>query len=147
MVRQDSPTDTRAVRGRLQERLHEKGMSARALALLTGDPPKNVQRYVRDDGGGTDTIPADFIGRCQARGFASAAWLLTGDEPRDVVGPSAEQAAFRQVAAIVDRVRAESKAAAAKAAKLEAGQTSEVDSDAAPQPRIPEKRKRKTTEG
>lgn len=104
-MRQDCLTDAEAVRRRLEERLDELGMSARKLALLTGDPEKNVQRYVKEGEKGTTTIPADFIGRCQAKGFASAAWLLTGQEPRDVVEPTAEQAAMREVVAIVDRLR------------------------------------------
>lgn len=84
-MRRDCPIDAEAVRRRLKQRLKRKKMSARQLALLTGDDEKNVQRYVK---GKSKAIPADFIGRCEAKGFASAQWLLLEKGSPDVVPPS-----------------------------------------------------------
>ena len=61
-------------------------MSARKLATLTGDEPKNVQRWLAEKTKtAVETIPADFIGRCEAKGFAPARYLLTGEGPDRVL--------------------------------------------------------------
>jgi len=93
-MRQMCPTDIEKVRERLNQRLRDEGIAARALAALTGDSEKNVQRWV---GGKTEAIPADFIGRCERVGFASAQWLLTGG---GTPTPQSPGHAVRQVVAV-----------------------------------------------
>jgi len=90
------------VRRRLRDLLEQRGMSARQLAILTGDPEKTVQRWISGD---TETIPADFIGRCEERGFASARWLLRNDGPVEAIPVTAQERAIQDIATIIDRVR------------------------------------------
>lgn len=88
-----------AVRGRLKTRVAQRfGGSARQLAHLTGDDEKNVQRWVS---GQSKTIPADFIGRCEAKGFASARWLLTGDGPPEPHKPGEAESIVQAVGLVL----------------------------------------------
>lgn len=87
-MEQPCPTDMEAVRGRLQDLLKRRKVSARQLAGLTGDEPKNVQRWLSNTAKGkTGTIPADFIGRCETVGFSPARYILTGEGSDQVVAP------------------------------------------------------------
>ncbi len=82
------------IRARLDARRQELGWSARRLAQETGDSPKNVQRWIY---GESQTIPADFVGRCVATSFVSADYVFgLSDDPE----PRPESEYARQVAAI-----------------------------------------------
>lgn len=98
-MEQISPTDMEAVRCRLQSLLDERGWSARELAFLTGDDEKSVQRWVY---GSTKTIPADFIGRCEAKGFAAASYLLRGDGPEKTTKPKEAVVRLEVIGKIAD---------------------------------------------
>lgn len=134
-----------AVRERLKRRLGSR--SARWLAQLTGYPEKNVQRYVS---GESDTIPADFIGACEVKGFAAARWLLTEEGTQEPQPVGEAERTLELIRRIVDPDRpAEERhalldwgveaLAAAKAAVPEAGEggngaTPEPPGEPAPEP-------------
>lgn len=80
-VEQKRPTDMQEIRARLNQRLKAKNLTARQLAHRVKFPEKNVQRWIN---GKLEKIPADFIGACEAEGFASARWLLTGEGGAEV---------------------------------------------------------------
>ena len=101
-LEQYGPTSVEQVRQRLKGLLVQQGISARQLAKVTRDDEKNVQRWVS---GKTESIPADFIGRCEAFGFASARYLLRGVGPRRPVPGDTSAQVLGEIEALLEGLR------------------------------------------
>ena len=101
-LEQYGPISVEQVRQRLKSLLVQQGISARQLAKVTRDDEKNVQRWVS---GKTEAIPADFIGRCEAFGFASARYLLRGVGPRRPIPGDTSAQVLGEIEALLGGLR------------------------------------------
>lgn len=70
-----------------------------------------VRNYEMGPDGGTKKVPSEYVAIvCKTLGLR-VEWLVFGEEPKQHVAPDVEAAAFREIAAIVDRARATASAA------------------------------------
>lgn len=98
---------------------------------------ETVRKYELGPNGGFGTVPVGYVAAVCRMAGVRLDWLVHGEEPKHPVPLDTEIEGFRQMAAIADEIRARAKADAELRAKLEAGETGEVDADEAPRPMTP----------
>lgn len=78
-MEQDREYGEAELKARLNDRLVIYGLTLVWLAEKTGDPYKNVQRWIR----GKEAVPGDFLGRYVKAVPVNPLWLLTGEGSPD----------------------------------------------------------------
>lgn len=128
------------IRCRLRLRLREKAMTAADLAGLTGHGERVVQGWLEE--GSTRKIRADFLGKCEEAGFASARWLLTGLGPRDPDATDALRLTVieRVIAGAVDQEELQALATSTAAADRREAVRRSIDRDEGDEGRRPDRR-------
>jgi hypothetical protein len=87
----------------MASRLEEVRMTMQEVAHRTGDPYKNVQRWIK----GPTRVPADFLARYVTAVPVNPRWLLTGEGNPDTPADAAEaayRAGAREVTGVLEDI-------------------------------------------